>query len=178
MESPPLWSIVRTLWADIDVLLSCGHLYCRVLSSRPSYANNNLAFAVAAWLLLPLGSWVLVLGSDLILLSVCCHLPSQNPLKFHPKSRPRASRRLSGAAMGASRRLPGASWKQRSSWERKSDLQEVSFGALWGSTWLQVGFRNRFTIDEKSMLKSIKKLMHLGIDFCLDLSGFWEGKWR
>ena len=32
-------------------------------------------------------------------------------------------------------------------------------------------------MEKKSMQKSIKKLMHLGIDFWKDFGGFWEGKW-
>ena len=32
-------------------------------------------------------------------------------------------------------------------------------------------------IDKKSIQKSIKKLMPLGIDFWEVLEGFWEGKW-
>ena len=45
------------------------------------------------------------------------------------------------------------------------------------NTWLQVGFQNRPKIDQKSMPKSIKNLMHLGIDFWEDLGGFGEPKW-
>ena len=47
---------------------------------------------------------------------------------------------------------------------------------MW-PTWLQVGLPNRLKIDKKSMPKSIKNLMHLGIDFWEDLGGFWEPKW-
>ena len=47
---------------------------------------------------------------------------------------------------------------------------------MW-PTWPQVGLPNRSKIDKKSMPKSIKNLMHLGIDFWVDLGGFWEGKW-
>ena len=32
-------------------------------------------------------------------------------------------------------------------------------------------------MEKKSMQKSIKNLMHLGIDFWKDLEGFWEPKW-
>ena len=32
-------------------------------------------------------------------------------------------------------------------------------------------------MEKKSMPKSIKNLMHLGIDFWEDLGGFWEAKW-
>ena len=44
-------------------------------------------------------------------------------------------------------------------------------------TWRQVGLPNRRKIDKKSMPKSIKNLMHLGIDFWEDFGGFWEPKW-
>ena len=33
-------------------------------------------------------------------------------------------------------------------------------------------------MDKKSMQKSIKNLMHLGIDFWSDFGGFLEEKWR
>ena len=33
-------------------------------------------------------------------------------------------------------------------------------------------------MDKKSMQKSIKNLMHLGIDFWKDFGGFWEAKWN
>ncbi len=46
---------------------------------------------------------------------------------------------------------------------------------MW-PTWLQVALQNRAKIDEKSIQKSIQKLMHLGIDFSRDFDGFWEGK--
>ena len=32
-------------------------------------------------------------------------------------------------------------------------------------------------MEKKSMQKSIKNLMHLGIGFWKDFGGFWEGKW-
>ena len=32
-------------------------------------------------------------------------------------------------------------------------------------------------MEKKSMQKSIKNLMHLGIDFWSDFNGFWKGKW-
>ena len=32
-------------------------------------------------------------------------------------------------------------------------------------------------MEKKSMQKSIKNLMHLGIDFWKDFGGFWEAKW-
>ena len=32
-------------------------------------------------------------------------------------------------------------------------------------------------MGKKSMQKSIKKLMHLGIDFWEDFGGFWKAKW-
>ena len=47
---------------------------------------------------------------------------------------------------------------------------------MW-PTWLQVGLHNRAKIDKKSMPKSIRKLMHLGIDFWEDFGEFWEPKW-
>ena len=43
-------------------------------------------------------------------------------------------------------------------------------------TWPQLGSQDGAKMDKKSMQKSIKKLMHLGIDFWEDLGGFWEGK--
>ena len=48
---------------------------------------------------------------------------------------------------------------------------------MW-PTWLQVALQNGAKIDEKSIQKSIQKLMHLGIDLFRDLDGFWEGKGR
>ena len=33
-------------------------------------------------------------------------------------------------------------------------------------------------MEKKSMQKSIKNLMPLGIDFWKDFGGFWDGKWR
>ena len=53
----------------------------------------------------------------------------------------------------------------------------VRFWAKKWPTWRQVGFQNRPKIDQKSMPKSIKNLMHLGIDFWEDFGGFWEPKW-
>ena len=32
-------------------------------------------------------------------------------------------------------------------------------------------------MEKKSMQKSIKNLMHLGIDFWEDFGGFWKAKW-
>ena len=32
-------------------------------------------------------------------------------------------------------------------------------------------------MEKKSMQKSIKNLMHLGIDFWKDFGGFWKAKW-
>ena len=44
-------------------------------------------------------------------------------------------------------------------------------------TWPQLGSQDGAKMEKKSMQKSIKKLMHLGIDFWKDLEGFWEPKW-
>ena len=37
--------------------------------------------------------------------------------------------------------------------------------------------QDRAKMEKKSMLKSIKNLVHLGIDFWKDLEGFWDPKW-
>ena len=50
-------------------------------------------------------------------------------------------------------------------------------GTLWGRAWGRLGSRNGRKFEKKSMQKSIKKLMHLGIDFWEDLGGFREAKW-
>ena len=47
---------------------------------------------------------------------------------------------------------------------------------MW-PTWPQLGFQDGAKMEKKSMQKSIKNLMHLGIDFWKDLEGFWEPKW-
>ena len=47
---------------------------------------------------------------------------------------------------------------------------------MW-PTWFQAVLQKRTKIDKKSMPKSIKNLMHLGIDFWEDFGGFWEPKW-
>ena len=44
-------------------------------------------------------------------------------------------------------------------------------------TWPQLGSQDGAKMEKKSMQKSIKNLMHLGIDFWKDLEGFWEPKW-
>ena len=56
-------------------------------------------------------------------------------------------------------------------------IHAAPFWSKMWPTWPQVGFQKRTKIDKKSMPKSIKKLMHLGIDFWEDLGGFWEPKW-
>ena len=43
--------------------------------------------------------------------------------------------------------------------------------------WPQLGSQDGAKMEKKSMQKSIKNLMHLGIDFWKDLEGFWEPKW-
>ena len=47
---------------------------------------------------------------------------------------------------------------------------------MW-PTWPQLGSQDGAKMEKKSMQKSIKNLMHLGIDFWKDLEGFWEPKW-
>ena len=44
-------------------------------------------------------------------------------------------------------------------------------------TWPQVGSQDGGKMEKKSMQKSIKNLMHLGIDFWKDFGGFGEAKW-
>ena len=45
-------------------------------------------------------------------------------------------------------------------------------------TWPQLGSQDGAKIGKKSMQKSIIFLMPLGIDFWMDLGGFWVPKWR
>ena len=43
--------------------------------------------------------------------------------------------------------------------------------------WVQVGLPDRAQIDQKSMQKTIKKMMPYKINFLTDLGGFLDGKW-
>ena len=43
-------------------------------------------------------------------------------------------------------------------------------------TWSQVRSQVGAKMDKKSIQKSIKKLMALGLGFWMDFGGFWEGK--
>ena len=52
-----------------------------------------------------------------------------------------------------------------------------SWKKMW-PTWLQVGFQNRSQINKKSIQKSIKKLICLGIDFWKGFKRCWRGKWK
>ena len=44
-------------------------------------------------------------------------------------------------------------------------------------TWPQLGSQVGAKMEKNSMQKSIKNLMHLGIDFRKNVDGFWEAKW-
>ena len=43
--------------------------------------------------------------------------------------------------------------------------------------WTQLGSQDGAKMEKKSMQKSIKNLMHLGMDFWQDFGGFWKAKW-
>ena len=49
--------------------------------------------------------------------------------------------------------------------------------AMLVPTWPQLGSQEGAKMKKKSMQKSIKNLMPLGIDFWEDFGGFWEPKW-
>ena len=55
------------------------------------------------------------------------------------------------------------------SWDHRGVL-----GGLLSPSWARLGGRNR---NQKPAQKSIRTLMHLGIDFLNDLGGFYVPKW-
>ena len=57
---------------------------------------------------------------------------------------------------------------------RRFDGSWRRLGALLGPSWALLPFK----MVKKSFEISIKKMMHLGIDFWKDFGGFLEAKWR
>ena len=87
----------------------------------------------------------------------------KNPLKLLHKSITSLWKSRPGMGLGGL-------WLPSPSWEAFGVAPERCLKP----TWRQVGFQNR----NKSMQKSIKKLMPATIDFWLALGGFWERKLR
>ena len=108
----------------------------------------------------------------------------QKSSKMSPKSfQNRRLGRVLGA-LGASWGGPGVSWGVFGCLGGVIGRLVAVLGASWGvlarkrwPTWLQLGPQNEPRITKKSMPKSIKILMALGVGFLKDFGGFGKAKW-
>ena len=103
------------------------------------------------------------------------NLPKSTP-KSTKKSKNRAPTSPKWSQDGA-RRAPKSKKNIDPTKKRAASHSVPPFWWKKSLTWLKVGLQNRAKIDKKSIPKSIKNLMHLGIDFLSDFDGFLVPKW-
>ena len=88
------------------------------------------------------------------------------PSKIEPKSSQEGARTTKKSKNNIDPTKRGAAYHSVAPFLRK----------MW-PTWPQLGSQEGAKMKKKSMQKSIKNLMPLGIDFWEDLGRFWEPKW-
>ena len=88
------------------------------------------------------------------------------PFKIEPKLNQEGSRTTKKSKNNIDPTKRGAASHRVAPFSRK----------MW-PTWLQLRSQDGAKMKKKTMQKSIKTLMHLGIDFWKDFRRFWEPEW-